>query len=155
MECPWSDQDTTSFPERRESQRAEELAAPKDAVFRRASAERVGFSRAGSVPNLKRGSEARLNASPELADNLAEIVRQATTRASVRHLADSRRFYVTRRPFRMETSDKARHREAAQNEGRPKLGDPVLPVWRTFLREHREGLRVTGDRFKIGHIEVT
>jgi hypothetical protein len=82
MECSWRDQATTFFPGRRESQRAEELAAPKDADFRRASAERVGFSRARNVPDLKRGSEARLNASPELADNLAEIVRQATTRAS-------------------------------------------------------------------------
>ena len=48
-------------------------------------ADSLGLSRADSVPNLTRRLERRLKATPQLSDDLAEILRQASEPDAGRH----------------------------------------------------------------------
>jgi hypothetical protein len=59
-------------------------------------AERLGPSRADSVPNLTRWLEARLNASPQVSDDLAEILRRARAPTAGNRPADVMRTEVSR-----------------------------------------------------------
>jgi len=56
----------------------------------------IGFSRADSVPTLTRPLEARLKASPELYDDLTEIVKRASAPAAGIYPADLTRTDVPR-----------------------------------------------------------
>jgi len=69
-------------------------------------AERLGLSRADSVPNLTRRLEARLKASPQLTDDLAEILRRAGAPADGFPLADRKRTSGSHPTARAKTKNK-------------------------------------------------
>ena len=70
-------------------------------------AEWLGLSRADSVPNLTRRLEARLKTSPELLDDLTEILIRASAPAVGIHPADVPRTQVSRKSARLKTKNKA------------------------------------------------
>jgi hypothetical protein len=67
----------------------------------------LGLSRADSVPNLTRRLEARLNASPELSDDLTEILRRASAQSVDIHPAEVTRTLVSRKSAPSKTKNKA------------------------------------------------
>ncbi len=67
----------------------------------------LGLSRADSVPNLTRWLEARLKASPELSDDLTEIMTRASAPAVDIHPAEVTRTQVSRKSARLKTKNKA------------------------------------------------
>jgi chromosomal replication initiation ATPase DnaA len=67
----------------------------------------LGLSRADRVPNLTRRLEARLKASPELSSDLAEILKQASTRATSVHRTEPPRRQVSERSGRSKTRKRA------------------------------------------------
>ncbi len=75
-------------------------------------AEWLGLSRADSVPNLTRRLEARLKASPQLSDDLAEILRRASASAPGRPSAD-----------RGHTTGSSRRARKTKNKGLHKQGN--------------------------------
>ena len=70
-------------------------------------AEWLGPSRADSVPNLTRRLEARLKASPQLSDDLAEILRRAGAPAAGRTPTDIKRTSGSHRTGTAKTKTKA------------------------------------------------
>ena len=66
----------------------------------------LGLSRADSVPNLTRRLEARLGASPELSDDLTEIMTRASAPAVDIHPAEVPRTQVSRKSARPKTKNK-------------------------------------------------
>jgi hypothetical protein len=67
----------------------------------------LGLSRADSVPNLTRRLEARLKASPELCDDLTEILKRASAPAAAIRPADVAPTNVPRPSARPKTKNKA------------------------------------------------
>ena len=67
----------------------------------------LGLSRADSVPNLTRRLEARLKTSPELLDDLTEILIRASAPAVDIHPADVPRTQVSQKSRRIKTKNKA------------------------------------------------
>ncbi len=70
-------------------------------------AEWLGLSRADSVPNLTRRIEVRLQAAPQLSDDLAEILRRASAPGAGTGPADAIRIEVSRESGRTKTKNKA------------------------------------------------
>ncbi len=75
-------------------------------VSLRQLAEWLGLSRADSVPNLTRRLDERLRASPRLSDDLAEILRQASTPAGEIPRSDVARARDIKRSRRPKTKNK-------------------------------------------------
>jgi hypothetical protein len=75
----------------------------------------LGLSRADSVPNLTRRIETRLNASPELSNDLAEILKRASSPDAGIHQANAKRTKTPPESPRPKTKNKGGHREAARH----------------------------------------
>ena len=89
-----------------------EASLKSAAIERPESAHRLVPSRRDSVLTLTRRLEARLKASPELADDLAGILRRAAAPAAGINAADATRTVALERSGGAKTENKARHREA-------------------------------------------
>ena len=91
-------------------------------------AEWLGLSRADSVPNLTRRLEARLKASPELSDDLAEILRTGECTSRRRPPADAKRTPAPRKGTienkkqRLTPRSRQADREAAEGSPRSRQG---------------------------------